>query len=176
MNFEFLNEFLKDFDEEGKNKEPVLGDYYFLQTKEEIREWLNEMEIKNFYINKNLTIDVDDNVNISGEKLKKIPVKFNNVNGCFDCGNNELISLKGCPAIIKDYFSFINNKIKTLAYCPEEIGGNLYANGNKITSLMGCPEKIKGDSYFHRNRLKTLEHLRQYRRKPPTLVVGMNAY
>ena len=42
------------------------------QDKEEIGDWLKKMNIKQYTINRNLTVDVYDNVNISQKELKYI--------------------------------------------------------------------------------------------------------
>lgn len=73
-----------------------------LQTKEEIIAWLDLMYIVGYTINDNFTVDVVCDVYLNGKNLTKIPVQFNKVKGYFDCRNNKLISLKGCPKIIID--------------------------------------------------------------------------
>ena len=149
-----------------ENKEPVLGDPYFLQTKEEIEKWLKKMKIKNYIINDNLTVDVDDNALLSEKKIKKIPVKFNNINGSFHCVKNQLTSLKGCPEkILNGHFVCEFNEITSLEYFPKEVshGGYLTiinCGDNKLTSLKGCIQDLSG-KYFYcgNNQLNSLEYL-----------------
>ena len=50
--------------------------------------------IINYTINKDFSIDVNENVNLSNRGLKKLPLKFNKVNGYFDCSRNNLTSLR----------------------------------------------------------------------------------
>ena len=57
----------------------------FFKTKEEIEDWLKKMNIKQYTINRNLTVDVYDNVNISQKELKYIPIQFRIVTNDFYC-------------------------------------------------------------------------------------------
>ncbi len=89
--------------------------------------------IKNYTINKDGSIDVDGHVNLkcgsscnglelgpihSSKILEKLPLRFNIVNGNFDCSFNKLSSFDGFP---------------------KKINGDLIIRGNKFTSLNGCP-------------------------------------
>jgi len=113
-----------------------------LKNKQEIEDWLNEMEIKNFIINDDLTVDVDDDVNISKENLTEIPVQFNKINGYFNCsGNKNLKSLKGCPQIGITNFHCYRCDLRDLKGVPKEIDGRFNCGGNeKLKSLKGCPQ------------------------------------
>ena len=143
-------------------EQKVIGDPYFLQTKQEIEDWLKEYDIENYIINDDLTVDVDGNVyfdeNNSYKLLNSISVKFKKVEGDFSCKETSLTSLKGCPDVIKGYFSCSFNKITSLEYCPKEIGGSFYCGSNKLTSLKGCPEKINGFFDCGKNELTSLEY------------------
>ena len=69
-----------------------------LKTEEEIKLWLDSMEIKGYTINKDLTVDVSGNVNLSSQKITSLPVQFGKITGNFYCNNNnKLTSLKGSP-------------------------------------------------------------------------------
>ena len=68
-----------------ENKGPVIGDDYFLQTKEEIEKWLQKMNITGYKINEDLTVNTDYDVHLSDNNIKKIPVKFNKIEGDFMC-------------------------------------------------------------------------------------------
>ena len=65
------------------------------KDKSEVEEILDILEIKNYTINSDLTVDVDNNVDISSRYLRVIPVQFRNVSGFFSCSHNQLTSLKG---------------------------------------------------------------------------------
>ena len=69
-------------------------------------------------------------VNVTGDVyleelgLKEIPITFGKVGGNFDCSDNELKFLVGCPS---------------------EVGGDFKCKYNRLTSLKGCPRKVGGD-------------------------------
>ena len=107
-------------------------------NKSDIISWLDQMKVKNYTINDDLTVDVDGNVWLYDKKLIKIPIQFNKVNGDFGCANNKLKSLKGCPI---------------------EVNGDFYCDYNNLTSLEGCPKIVNEDFYCHRNQLKSLKYL-----------------
>jgi hypothetical protein len=92
------------------------------KTIDEIKNWLNKYGIKNYTINDDLTVDVDDDVNLSYKELTKIEVQFRNVGGYFYCNNNQLTSLEGCPSTVGGYFSCYNNKLTSLEGCPSSVG------------------------------------------------------
>lgn len=124
-----------------------------LQTKEEIIKWLDKYEIKNYTINNDLSVDVDDDwttiaVSLDKKCLLSIDVQFNIANGHFSCSNNKLTSLKGCPRIVKGNFSCKNNKLKSLDYLPDVIYGKIYCDKHlyntkeyKIYQLMKALKK-----------------------------------
>ena len=85
-----------------------------LSTKQEIISWLDKMNITNYTINKDLSVDVDSNVNINNRNLTKIPIKFNKVSGSFYCSNNNLTSLVGCPTTVSGSFYCHNNKLTNI--------------------------------------------------------------
>ena len=68
-------------------------------------------------------------VNVTGDVyleelgLKEIPITFGKVGGNFDCSDNELMSLVGCPS---------------------EVGGDFKCKYNRLTSLKGYPRKVGG--------------------------------
>jgi len=79
-----------------------------------IEKWLSEMEIENYSINSDLSIDVNDSVFLDNKNLTELPdyIKFNKIQVFFSCENNNLISLKGFPEYISDCLYCCNNKIK----------------------------------------------------------------
>jgi hypothetical protein len=89
--------------------------------KELIKEICIRYKIKNYSINSDGSIDVDDNVNLSFMGLSELPLKFNNVLGSFDCGDNILTTLKGSPKRVGGWFDCSNNRLKTLKHCPDYI-------------------------------------------------------
>ena len=145
-----------------------------------IKEWLRKYNIENYTINKDFTIDVDGNVILVLKDLSKFPeyIQFGVVGGNFDCSNNNIISLRGCPRKVDGFFNCNYNKLKSLekgpvevgssVYCfrnnlkslegaPKEVGGSFYCDNNQLTSLKGAPEKVEGDFDCSHNKLTSLE-------------------
>ncbi len=130
-----------------------------LQTKEEIEIWLNQMEIIDYTINDDLTVDVDGNVDLKVKGLHEIPIQFGIVNGNFSLWNNKLMSLKGCPTIVNGYFDCCNNKLKSLQYCPKEISDIFVYHGNQIENFEYFPNLVKTFSAYDSD-IKTLKGLK----------------
>jgi len=85
-----------------------------------ITRWLDDMGITDYIINNDYSIDVEGNVNLYNRGLDKFPdyIKFGSVGGWFDCSNNQLVSLEGCPKIVTKTFFCSRNKLKSLEGCP----------------------------------------------------------
>lgn len=105
--------------------------------------------------------NVDGTVNISNSGLESFGnIKFGVVKGSFDCGENELTSLKGSPDFVRGSFSCTSNQITTLKGAPKYVGGNFFChNNNRLTTLEGAPEHIGGQLYrdpilFDKSRVK----------------------
>ena len=113
--------------------------------------------IKNYTINTDGSIDVDDHVNLSNNNLTKLPLKFNIVFGHFSCSNNKLTTLEGSPKEVGGYFDCDHNKLTTLEGGPIKVGGCFYCSINKLTTLEGSPKEIGGGFYCSYNKLTTLE-------------------
>ena len=53
--------------------------------------------ISNYVVNPDGSIDVYGIVNLRNNNLTKLPLKFNKLNGYFDCRYNKLTTLEGSP-------------------------------------------------------------------------------
>lgn len=147
-----------------------------LTDKQTIKMWLQDMNIKNYHINKDLTVDVEGNVNLTDMNLTELPVQFGIVEGKFNCGNNLLTSLKGSPyktdsfychnncltnlndgpQIVRDYYDCSNNQLTTLVGAPQKMeAGEFSCNNNNLTSLIGAPQTLD-TLKCHQNKLNTL--------------------
>ena len=128
-----------------------------LRKKEEIETWLNKYLIKNYELISNeeygYIVDVNTDVDLSCYQLDYLKVKFNVVNGSFNCSFNELISLKGSPKIVNKSFFCNNNKLKSLKYSPNIIQKNFDCSNNKLISLKYCPKIIEYYFYCSYNKL-----------------------
>ena len=119
-----------------------------------IINWLNEMEIENYSINDDLSVDVDGSVWLNNKGLNEIPVQFNKVINTFDCSHNQLTSLEGAPREVGGWFSCQNNQLTSLEGAPREVGMWFGCSNNKITSLKGCPREVGGSFYCKYNKVE----------------------
>ena len=106
-------------------------------NEQEIHDICKKYKIKNYTINPDGSVDVNSNVDLSDMNLTELPLKFNKVSGYFDCGNNQLTTLEGCPKEVSGSFSCYGNQLTTLVGCPEKVGGSYNCYINKLTSLDG---------------------------------------
>ena len=129
----------------------------FIQSDSEIHKLCKEYGIENYTINNGL-VDVDGDVDLSGKGLTKLPVKFGNVSGIFNCQNNQLTSLEGAPQSVGgDRFNCNNNQLTSLEGAPQEVGGDFRCYNNQLTSLEGAPQKVVGSFNCNNNQLTSLE-------------------
>ncbi len=114
-----------------------------------IHDICKEFNIKNYVINPDGSISVDGNVDLSPSgrshqsfrnSLEKLPLKFKEVSGYFDCSYSKLTSLEDCPKKVGGNFFCNHNNLTSLEGCPEVIGGNLFCSSNQIISFDGLPE------------------------------------
>ncbi len=136
-----------------------LRKYKIFESNTEIDKICRKYKIKNYTINSDNSVDVDGNVELWDRRLESIPLNFNIVNGYFNCNNNNLISLKGCPVRIGDWFYCYRNNLTSLQYSPRYMENSYFScNGNQIESLQYCTELIRGYFSCDNNKLTSLEH------------------
>jgi hypothetical protein len=121
--------------------------------RKRIEDWLDEMDVRDYTINDDLSIDVECDVHLESNDLYEFPdyIKFNTVTGCFYCDNNQLTSLVGCPFTCS-HFACSFNVLNSLRYCPSYVGGNFRCNDNRLTSLDHCPKQVNGDFHCRNNK------------------------
>ena len=102
--------------------------------------------INNYTINPDGSIDVDGSVNLYNKGLTELPLIFNRVTGVFDCGNNRITTLKGCPRWVGDYFRCNYNNLTSLKFSPDYVGGDFYCRKNNLTDNY-CETEIGEDFY-----------------------------
>lgn len=133
-------------------------DNYFFQTYAQTEAWLIKKGITHYTIHDDLTVDVNDSVNLNSVMgLNYIPVQFGFVNGDFSCSGNNLLSLKGSPIKVNGVFYTDSNELVNLEYLPQKGLQGLSCSSNKLKSLKGCPEILLGFFACDENRLKSLE-------------------
>lgn len=107
----------------------------YKRSYKEVTEALRRLGIHGFFINDDMTIDVNCDVNISKRSLSKLPdnIRFGSVKGSFDVSNNLFTDMSGFPSFI---------------------GGNFFIYGNNLTTLKGCPDRVCGKFFCHNNTKK----------------------
>ena len=119
-----------------------------------IKEWLTLMEIENYTINDDLTIDIKiSNPILYKKKITQLPeyIQFGTVDAYFPIGSNYLISLRGCPHTVTQNFIADNNNLENLKGGPKFVGGDYWCSRNPLNSLEGAPEHISGSFWYTPN-------------------------
>jgi hypothetical protein len=111
-----------------------------------IEEICQKYNITNYTINPDGSIDVDGDVDLYNKGLTELPLTFNKVTGWFDCNDNKLTRLKGCPRWIGGSFNFDFNQLTSLEFSPEYVGGYFSCEFNDLTDNL-CDTEIGGDFY-----------------------------
>ena len=117
--------------------------------------------IKNYTINSDGSIDVNGNVNISDKNLTKIPLKFRDVSGHFECFS-QLTTLEGSPKSVVGGFYCFNNQLTTLEGSPKSVGGYFDCRNNRLTTLSGAPKSVGAYFDFANNQLVDLRGFPEY--------------
>ncbi len=113
--------------------------------------------IKNYTINSDGSIDVDESVNLNHKRLTKLHLNFNHITNSFTCYGNLLVSLEGCPKSVNGNFSCGDNRLKSLKGCPEYVGAEFCCSWNQLKSLEGTPQEISNDFRCSYNKLTSLQ-------------------
>src|SRR5579875_1128733 len=115
------------------------------KTKDEIENWLNKNSISQYTIKDDLTVDVNNNINLHHRDLVQLPVQFGIVNGNFWAFSNKLTTLKGVPYEVTGTFHCALNQLTSLENCPKIIGKSFNCLMNPLTSLKGFNSIIEGE-------------------------------
>lgn len=135
------------------------------------------VKLSSFTVREDGLLDVRGSVQITGNNIYKLPLKFGNVTDDFYCKSNGLKTLTGAPTFVGGSFDCSDNELTSLKYSPDCVGGSYFCQENSLSSLKGCPIEIigrfncalnnleslvdgpkrVGKSYYaHHNRLRTL--------------------
>lgn len=134
----------------------IIKPFSIFKSKNNIESICREFGINNYSINEDGSIDADC-VFINSRGLKKLPLKFRNIEGSFQCQHNHLTSLEGCPETVGGNFACNNNHLFYLKYSPKKVGGFFNCQENELMSLEGCPQSITGGFHFERNNISSFE-------------------
>ena len=117
-----------------------------LRNKADIENWLDNYNITHYKLiadNKyGYVVNVIGNVSLSNKNLKNIEVKFNIIQGNFDCSCNFLTSLEGCPNKVMDSFYCYGNQLKTLEGGPNYVENVYNCYNNELLSLKGVADTV----------------------------------
>ena len=87
-----------------------------------IKDWLEDMDIHHYKINRDGTVDVHQSLRIT-TKMTHLPIQFGTIDGSFRINDVGLTTLKGCPRTVK---------------------GSFFASQNELTNLKGVPTTVRG--------------------------------
>jgi hypothetical protein len=128
------------------------------QEKDRIDTLCKQYNIKNYTISSDGIIDVVEHVNLCDKNLcDTLPLKFGKVSGDFDCSDNSLTTLEGCPKYVGGDFNCSSNQLTSLEHCPTSNGMDFYCYTNKLTSLKYCPSVV-GHFDCCENNISSLEY------------------
>lgn len=116
---------------------------YALNSKEEIKNYLDAKGIKKYLINQDLSVDVYQTFRIQDKKLSHFPFQFGIIEGNLFCDFLSFTSLKGCPKEVYGSLEISFNKLTSLEYCPILVTETLSCNNNPIQNLDFIPQKVK---------------------------------
>lgn len=125
--------------------------------EESIKALCKQFNIIEYHINPDMTVDVNQNVNISNRRLSELPLQFGRIEGYFTCSDNQLTSLKGSPHMVSGSFYCNHNILLDLKHSPTSVGGDYMCNSNLLTSLDGVPFMIHGSFYCGINKLVSFD-------------------
>lgn len=95
--------------------------------------------------------------NCSNENLNSLYGCPKHIKGDFYASSNFLTSLDGGPEIVDGYFSVTDNtQLISAKGSPKIVGGECYFINCNLTSLEGGPEKVLNDFTCTRNKINTL--------------------
>ncbi len=125
-------------------------------SEQEIHDICSLYAIYGYTINPDGSIDVNGSVYLSGKGLKRVPVKFNKVDGGFYCNNNNLTSLEGFPKVVGGFFNVSDNNLTSLIGGPVNVKYSYVCSNNELVSLDGGPIIIGGLFRCNNNPLESL--------------------
>lgn len=132
-------------------------------TKELIINIMLDSGIDNYTINDDLSIDINENVDLNNEEpitkyMKDGTINLNIINGNFSCMLDGDLKNASMPRIVNGDFDISFSNFETLERCPGQVKGDYNCSFNNLTTLKGCVKEINGDFYCTMNSLTSLEY------------------
>ena len=125
------------------------GEIVYNSISDRIDSICKKYGIVNYTINKDGTVDVSGDVNLSHEELMELPLKFGKVTGNFYCNHNNLKSLDGSPSEVGNGFSCNDNLLTTLEGGPSSVGRFYNCSYNQLYTLEGSPNYVPQNIGFY---------------------------
>ena len=149
---------------ENKNIESKFENERFKDT-EDIIDWLDDNNISNFTINKDLSCNINEDIEIYDFQGEFLPIKINKLNGgiVFE-GTSKFKSFIGFPNVITKYIRLRNLGVENFEYlCADlttcdEIEVNNFAH---LTSVKGIGDYTGSLTLEHCNNLSSLDDMPQ---------------
>ena len=128
-------------------------------TPEQV-EWLDQCTKGTWQLNPQTgLVDVNGDFNCGEQELSDFKgVRFGVVRGYFHCHTNQLTTLEGAPREVGEGFWCSHNQLTTLEGAPQKVGGHFDCGDNQLTTLEGAPQKV-GGNFFCRNNPVSKETL-----------------
>jgi hypothetical protein len=111
------------------------------EEMDQIDSICKEYGISNYSINSDGSIDVNGHVDLSVSNLTSLPLKFDRVDGMFDCSRNKLTTLDGAPNYARA-FDCSNNNLTSLENGPNETKFHYACDSNRLVNLVGVAQRI----------------------------------
>jgi hypothetical protein len=114
-------------------------------TPEQVK-WLNKCTEGTWKINPQTgLVDVNGIFDCSEQDLTDFKgVRFGVVGWRFLCTNNQLTSLEGAPQEVGGWFNCADNQLTSLEGAPQRVGGGFNCADNQLTTLEGAPQEVGG--------------------------------
>ena len=142
-----------------------------LNTLEELMEYIG-VPTKNYKVLSSGMVDVMGySVNLSDMNLEIVPIRFNLVDGDFDCSRNNLRNINNFPIDITGSLNISGNKNVNFSLmktdnsvykgCPIKVK-HFWAYTANLKSLKGCPKYCLGAFNVSYNKLTSLEYFPKF--------------
>lgn len=114
--------------------------------------------IKNYTINDDGSVDVNESVNLSFKIMGEIRLKFGRVTGNFSVSGCSLTNLIGSPKIVYGDYYCEFNLLTSLEGCPNEIWGHFVMSYNDVLKNFDYfPKMINNDIFI--NNMDSLQSI-----------------
>lgn len=116
--------------------------------KSRIKDWLEKyakIGEDKATINEDNSVEINDDVDLTGILFKKVPMKINKVTGDYTAAGGSISTLENSPDVVTGDLTMIHLDIKSFVGGPSEVGGDcIYTGNDQVTSIEGLPSKVGG--------------------------------